>query len=402
METAIAPQEAPSSLEEFGLHAPETPELVLENSRLLRSITAEEAAESERLGRMSDRMAAAMRASGVLQMAFPAHRGGVEAPLAVQTQVIEQIATADGGIAWNAGVLAATGFYAGRLGDEAFAELYPTLNMPTAGCFWPRGRAEIVDGGYLVTGTWQTGSGMQSAPYVLGGCEVFRDGEPVLKDNGAPLVLALWLRTEDVEIFDDWYVLGMRASSSNGYAVRDRFVPESHTFDRYFTPGTYRGPLETLPELPFYSMQGIPVGIAQHAVDLAAAKVIANRERGREPDARVIGQLGECESLVRSARAAVIAGAERIDALLFSGEVPTPYDAVGSEGTVATELAQRVVHIVSDIVGSAFIYDKNPYEKLARDLYPLAVHGTGKPSMWVSTGHAVLEHYSDPTRGMTR
>lgn len=399
MTLSTATRVAVPHADSFGLAEPVDAERVLENSRLLREVVAEEAADSEELGRMTDRMTAAMRASGILRMAFPARRGGLEAPIEIQTKVIEQIATADAGIAWNAAVLGATGFYAGRLGDDAFAELYPTLDVPTAGCFWPRGRADVVEGGYLVTGTWATGSGMRSAPYVLGGCEVFRDGEKVFKNDGSALVLGLWLRTDEVEILDDWHVLGVRASSSNGYAVREAFVPESHAFDRYFTAGDYDGPLEALPELPFYSMNGIPVGIAQHALDLAAAKVLEKQRTGRATDTRTLGLLGEAECLVRAARAVVLDGARRIDELVFSGRIPTPYDAPRGEGSMATEFAQRVVRILSDIVGSGFIYDRNPYERLARDLYPVAVHGTGRPGMWVFTGEAVLDHYSSATKG---
>jgi alkylation response protein AidB-like acyl-CoA dehydrogenase len=372
---------------------------VIENARRLLPIVADEAAESERIGRMTDRMALAMRASGILEMAFPAHRGGIEAPLAIQTEVVEMIATVDAGIAWNVGVLAATGFYAGRLGDEAYAELYPTRDAPTAGCFWPRGRANVVDGGYLVTGRWATGSGMLSSPYVLGGAEVYRDGEQVRRPDGSPDVIGVWLRTDEVEIFDDWHVIGIRASGSNGYAVREAFIPTDHTFDRNYAAGTYLGPLERLPELPFVSLSGLPVGIAQHAVDLAAAHLVTMRERGRVPDARMLGLLGEAESLVRAARAVVLEGARRIDSIIFNEGTPTPFEAIRGDGPLATEFAQRVVRILSDIVGSQFVYERHPYEKLARDLFPVAVHGTGKPGMWVLAGQAILDHYATAETG---
>ncbi len=84
-------------------------------------------------------------------------------PLAQQTKMVELVATVDGACAWNVAVLAATGFYACRLGEEAFAELYPHLDLPTAGSFNPRGRADVVEGGYRVTGTRKFGSGIHSA-----------------------------------------------------------------------------------------------------------------------------------------------------------------------------------------------------------------------------------------------
>lgn len=385
--------------EELGLIPVRSSDDLLANTAAILPVAAAEADESERLTRMTDRMAAAMRAAGVFEMAFPSRRGGLEATLETQTIVVERIATVDAGIAWNAGVLAATGFYAGRLGDDAYAELYPSTDFPTAGCFWPRGRADVVEGGYLVSGFWVTGSGISAAHYVLGGCDVYADGELVCKPGGEALVIGVWLRTDEVAIADDWEVIGLRASGSTGYGVTDVFVPESHTFDRYFEAGRYGDPLERLPELPFYSMNGIPVGIAQHALDLAVERVLTMQARGKQPGERVLGLLGEAESLVRAARSAVLDGVRRIDDVIFSGGIPSDFDRIRGDGPFATQVAQQVVAMLADIVGSAFIYQKNPYERLARDLYPVSVHGTGRRSQWVLGGQAVLDHYATQQTG---
>lgn len=376
-------------VEGLGLREPSSAEAVLDNVRAVLPIVAEEADESERLGRMTDRLTAVLRQTGVFEMAFPARRGGMEARLEDQARAVELVSTVDAGIGWNIAVLLATGFYAGRLGDEAYAELYPTRDMPTAGCFWPRGRADAVEGGYLVTGSWQTGSGMLSAPYVLGGCEVFERGERVMKANGEPLVIGVWLKTHEVDIYYDWDVIGMRASASTGYGVTGRFVPERHSFDRYFDDGAYPDPLGIVPELPFFTMAMVSVGIAQHALDLAVEHVIRMRDRGRTPTEHAFSLIGEADSYIRAARAAVYEGVRRLDAEVFAGRVPSAVERVQGDGPVASDIAQKVLGIVANLVGSAIVYTKNPFERLARDIVPISVHA-GRHAAWIGRGDAIL------------
>ena len=197
------------------------------------------------------------------------------------------IARRDASIAWNATVLLATGFYAARLGDAAFAELYPDLDRPTCGSFHPKGVARQVEGGYLVTGDWKFGSAIRSSYHIVAGAEVVdAAGEPVRKDDGSQLTLGVWLPVDAVTLRDDWHTIGLRGSGSQGYAVTDAFVPAGHCFDRFFAPTADAAPLAKHVDLPFYSMAGISVGIAQHALDIALADL---RSRPARPGARRAG-----------------------------------------------------------------------------------------------------------------
>ncbi|GAA2245430.1 hypothetical protein N1031_15300 [Herbiconiux moechotypicola] len=375
-----------------GLRPPLDAAAILANVETILPIVAEEASASSELGHLTDRMAAALAAAGVFQVGFAARRGGPELSLTDQTRLVEMIATIDAGVAWNAAILAATGFYAGRLDDEAFAELYPDLDRPTCGSFHPRGRAEVVDGGYRVTGRWKFGSGIHSSHYVLGGVEVFDGGEKVLKDDGSALVLGVWLPVGEVEILDDWQVVGLRGSGSSGYAVDDVFVPAAHSFDRYFTPDPDAEPLNKLVDLPFYSTASIAVGIAQHAVDLAAAE-LRKRAAGPVPvDARKLGLLGEAESLLRAARAVVYSGVARIDEAVFTpGVLPSASVMARGDAPVAADLARRIVDLCAELMGSQVIYLSGPFERLIRDLVGVTAHASTWRSRWVDVGRTLVE-----------
>jgi len=393
-EKVVDPMSLVTEVPEFrfdALQPPTTADAILANVAAILPIVEEEADASSELGHMTDRMASALRAAGVYRVGFAAQRGGPELTLTEQTRLVELIATQDAGIAWNAAILAATGFYAGRLSDTAFAELYNDLDRPTCGSFHPRGRAEIVDGGYKVTGQWKFGSGIHSSHYILGGVEVFDGEEKVLKDDGTPLVLGVWLPTDDVQILDDWQTIGLRASGSSSYAAEDVFVPHGYSFDRYFTPDADAEPLNKLVDLPFYSTASIAVGIAQHAVNLATNE-LRTRAAVAPIDARKLGLLGEAESLVRAARAVVYTGVARIDESIFTpGELPSASIMARGDAPVAADLARRIVDLCAELVGSSVIYNTGPFERLIRDLIGVNAHASTWRSRWVDVGRTMIE-----------
>ncbi|WP_432504520.1 acyl-CoA dehydrogenase family protein [Kineococcus arenarius] len=358
----------------------------------LLPLVREDAAEAEATRRLTPRVHAALRAAGAYQVGFSRRHGGPEMPLLQQTEMVELVATADAGTAWNLAVLAATGFYAERLGEQAFAELYPTLDRPTCGSFHPKGRALAVEGGYRVSGTWSFGSGIRSAELIVGGAQVHHaDGNPLLREDGSVLTLGLWLPVQQVRLHDDWQVVGLRASSSESYSVQDVFVPAGHTFDRFYAPRADADPLIKHVDLPFYSMAGICIGIAQHAVDLTSEHLLARARSGREPGERTLALLGEAATSVRAARALVLHGVREIDEAIFSpGQLPAESVMARGDAPLATELARTVLDRCADVLGSAAIHEATGFEKLTRDLVGVSAHASSWRSRWIDVARTHL------------
>ena len=92
-----------------------------------------------------------------------------------------------------------------------------------AGAGAPTGTARPVDGGYLVSGRWQFGSGSPHACWFVAGYAV--EGET---PRVGPMML---VPAKDVEIIDTWFVGGMRGTGSQDFAVHDLFVPTAYTLN---------------------------------------------------------------------------------------------------------------------------------------------------------------------------
>ncbi|MCB0965368.1 MAG: hypothetical protein KDB37_00915 [Ilumatobacter sp.] len=382
------------------LREPTTSEAILHNVRSILPVVTTEAAPSNEQGYMTSAMTEACRAAGIFRVGFSRERGGPEMSISDQTRMVEMVATVDASIAWNVTVLAATGFYAGRLSDGAFAELYPDLDRATCGSFHPKGVARQVEGGYRVSGNWNFGSGIRSSDRIVAGAEVVDEvGEPVLKDDGSQLTLGVWLPTDDVRLRDDWHTIGLRGSGSQGYAVDDVFVPADHSFDRFFAGNATAPPLSKHPDLPFYSMGGISLGIARHAIDIVSTE-LAKRSGARAPGERSLALLGEADSCLRAMRATIYAGLSQLDEETFTpGAVPSTRALARGDAPFAAELARRVLDICVDLYGSKTIYEVNPLEQLIRDLVGLSVHLSTSRAMWSRVGQVVLDEYARDGEG---
>lgn len=368
---------------------------VLANADAVLELVAEEADAGDADGRLTERLARALRAAGLFQMGFPARQGGLEMSLAEQMTVVAKVARVDAGSAWNVGVLNATGFYAGRLGEEAYRELYPTRDMPTSGAFHPKGRAQVADGGYLVTGSWDWGSGSYVAEHIVGGCLVYDGEEPVIGPNGRQLTLGLWLPREAIVHADNWQTVGVRGSGSSSYSiVEPAFVPARHAFDREALADPTADPLNKHVTLAFFGLTGVCVGLAQHALDLALAAVRHRVRPGAPPvDTATKRALGQACAEVDMMVTGILDIAKRSDEIISTpGRVLTPTEELRltATNTMAAETLRRVLDLCLDLYGSRYLFDEDPMQRVLRDAWGALAHVGAKRIHWGFLADAVL------------
>jgi alkylation response protein AidB-like acyl-CoA dehydrogenase len=381
---------------------PTSPEAVLANADAAGDLIAAEADASDRDGRLTPALAEAFRAAGFFEMGFPRRLGGLEMTLADQVTVVAKLARADAGAAWNVGVLNATGFYASRLADDVYAELYPSRDTPTSGSFHPRGRADRVDGGYLVSGRWDWGSGSYVAEHIIGGCLVFDADEPVMAPSGRQLVLGIWLPRHAVVHLDNWQVLGQRASGSSSYVIEEPvFVPEGHAFDREALPNPDADPLNKHVTLVFFPLTGVCVGVAQRALDLALAAVQrrAAAGGGAARDTATRRLLGQAVAEVDSMFASVTDVARRTDEIIFTPRrILSPLEEMRLAvlNLMAAESLRRVMDACVELYGSHYVFDDDPMQRVVRDVQTALAHVGAKRIHWQHVAQAVLDDADAP------
>ena len=198
-------------------------------ARDLRPIVESGAAEGERLGYIPDSVLRPIIESGLFGILVTKELGGIEADAATYIDVIEELSYADGSTGWV--VMATTFCIAGAsiwLGPSAIKAMYESdEGYIAAGQIAPLGKAERVDGGYQVSGTFQFGSGSRLSSWLLGNFVLHKDGKPALTAEGKPQFIWAFGPRRNIRLKEDaWDVMGLAATASYDFEFVDQFIPD--------------------------------------------------------------------------------------------------------------------------------------------------------------------------------
>jgi len=185
-----------------------------------------EAEESEDLRQPTEKLANALKSSGVLKIGIPRELGGYEFSPSQVVRTIEALSYHDASAGWTVMALQmVTGATAAYLGAEAAADLFPDTaagqHALIAGQGTRLGKAVRVDGGYRISGRWSFASGISMASHIHTAALCTETGE----------ALVCTFPKEQATLVDNWDVMGLRATHSIDYVCEDVFVPATHVFD---------------------------------------------------------------------------------------------------------------------------------------------------------------------------
>jgi alkylation response protein AidB-like acyl-CoA dehydrogenase len=157
--------------------------------------------------------------AGMFKLRRPKRYGGYEVDTRTLIDLGVQLARADGSLSWTIGVYWVPTFITGLFPDEAQDEVFATEDVRVCGSSTPSVMAAPVDGGYILNGPSKFASGAWHAHWQeVAGIVMRPDAEP-------EPIMAL-VPTSELELVDDWYVSGLKATGSITTVAKDVFVPE--------------------------------------------------------------------------------------------------------------------------------------------------------------------------------
>jgi alkylation response protein AidB-like acyl-CoA dehydrogenase len=357
--------------------------------------------EAER--RIVPEVVAALHDAGLFAMLLPTSLGGGAADILAFNQVIETIAAADASTAWCLAQQVASTQAAGFLAPEVAREIFAA---PGGAVAWgpPAGaKAVVADGGYVVNGKWRFASGSEHCPWLGGHCAVIEaGGKPRLDSHGRPVMRTMLFRKEQATFHDIWHVIGLCGTGSNGYEVRDLFVPEAHSTWRD-NAADRRGdePLSRIPLLTLYGMgfSGVALGLARACLDafmtLAATKKPSPMHGAPIPlreHPAVQARVAEATGQLQSARAYLH------ELLRAFWDAATAKRAVSLEQraqlriaiTGAIEQSCHVVDFAYRAAGADAIFRGSPFERRFRDMHTVTAQGQAHLSNFEGAGQALF------------
>ncbi|WP_081084919.1 acyl-CoA dehydrogenase family protein [Burkholderia territorii] len=332
--------------------------------------------EFDRLSHVPRDVIALMKRAGIFRAGTPARFGGDALPPHAFLAMLEKIAIADGSAAWVAAFGSANTYLAALPLDTQRTIYADGPDQVFAGGLYPLQPATRVPGGYRVTGRWRFASGCKGADWIGVGI----GGAPA--DGGTPgKPFTAVFPANQVEIVDNWCVVGMQGTGSHDLALNDRFVADAWTFVRGGEP-TVDEPLYRYPAVAYQAQvhAAVNIGLARAALDLLTAMSGATRTTTGAP--RLADRpyyregLAKAEAEWRSARAFFYETAEAAWASLSAGRPVSPQQAnlLRLSATHAAQVCANVVMRAYQLAGTAAIYRDNRLQQLARDSMVVTQH----------------------------
>jgi alkylation response protein AidB-like acyl-CoA dehydrogenase len=321
--------------------------------------------------------------------------GGEQVSLLTGVTVIEALARIDASVAWLVSVQAAVGHLSSYLSEQVARKLYKENTGLVIGGVRPTGTAEIVDGGYVLSGEWAFASGFAHAGWLFCAAMATENGE-VVQTPAGPKMVMLFVPKDQAQPRDTWHTLGLRATGSQHFKVDQAFVPEDFAINQteLLSPPPDRpsraysiGYTSFVP----YADAPVALGVAQDALDsirpLLASKVAFGATATLAKSQVVLDKLARAEMLVHTARLLMwdIArqgmrhGATGGDSLTALLRLTT---------TTVAEKATAAVDILYDISGTTSLYTDSRLERCFRD-----VHSANKHISMSATHYEMVGQY---------
>jgi 3-hydroxy-9,10-secoandrosta-1,3,5(10)-triene-9,17-dione monooxygenase len=375
---------------------------VVETDRKLRASLKARAAElipllrtnagiTEGQRRIPEENIAAIERAGLFRLTQPKRFGGHEADFRTKLEVISELARGCGSTAWVTSLMTGGAWFIGMWNDQVQADVWGSNpDARIAGVTAPTGTAEVVDGGYRVSGRWAYCSGCLHAQWLYLGVPIAgQDGQPI--DVGVVLLPAA-----DVEIEDTWHVAGMRGTGSNTVVADEVFVPDHRlTSMGKLMTGEYdnRRVGETLYQVPLVSavitdLAGPQLGLARAAMDLvieqASARGIAHTEYDLQANAPTVQlAVAKAATLIDTAELLAYRAAAEVDEAGLLDSFPDHLARARNKMDVAQAIvnARDAIRELVTAHGAASFAESNPLQRIWRDSEVASRHAVANPGI---------------------
>jgi len=368
-------------------------------ARALAPRIAEAAARIERERQLPPDVVAALHDARLFRMLLPRSVGGGEVDPLTFFETIEAIAKADASTAWCIAQASGSSMGAAYLAPDAARTVYGPDNAVMASGPGTAGtRAQVVDGGYRVTGNWGFASGSRHATWFGGHCLVYEPDGSLRTEDGKPIDRTMLFPRSSVTVEDTWDVIGLRGTGSNSYFIRDLFVPEAFSYRRdSATDRRESGPLYRFAGYEMFAtgFSAIALGIGRATldefIDLAAHKLPMRATAVLRDNAVIQAQVGVSEARLLAARALLTNTLQQAWEMASRGQHPAQQVArLRLAATFAIHQARDVVDACYHAAGATAVFAGNAFERRFRDIHTITQQVQAHAAVFEQVGQMLL------------
>jgi 3-hydroxy-9,10-secoandrosta-1,3,5(10)-triene-9,17-dione monooxygenase len=360
----------------------------------------ERAQQAEALRHVPEETIADYKRAGLIRATQPLRYGGLETGWDTLCDVAQILAAGCGAQAWIQRIMADHAQMVATFPGQAQADVWgQDPDALISASFDPVGRAERVQGGYLLSGRHGFASGIDYASWLICGGFIVDDQ----RRDGPHFFL---VPKSDVTVIDDWETMALAGTGSKSFETTRVFVPAHRFLDGRAAkqgtgPGTAlnRSPVYRIPRSSGVTSAGfvaLVVGMAEGVLNEWLATTATRKSRGvsiaaqqttQELVARSSGEIAAADALYRTCLR------HALD-LVASGGTLTPADRARAKRdmALAAQLCLKAGTRLFNSRGGRGIFLSDALQRQFRHLLgATAHHGLVWDTSAVAYGRVLLE-----------
>lgn len=375
--------------------APADPASLVAYARSLVPALKARGKETASLGRLPEQTLADLDASDLLGLTTPRRYGGHQTSVRTFLDVVAELGRGDASVAWVTALTNVTNWCAATFfGEEAAKEVFGGEKPARVVGVLSARKAVVkkVAGGYLIEeGLWGFNSGVYHATWDMLGIPLVDEQGKVIDQGGALIPI------EQVQILNDWNVIGISGSGSSSVAVTNVFVPDSRiTSISKVIQGDYPSThlagdslyqVASMPMLAIiltFPALGLGIAALETFLETLPRRGIQYSWYARQAEAPVTHLVvGEASAKLDAARVILEKHAEDLDASAASGVYMDYLQRARIRRDVgyAETLIWQAVDMLASASGGSLAAVNNPMTKIWQDARVASLHGIVNPSL---------------------
>jgi 3-hydroxy-9,10-secoandrosta-1,3,5(10)-triene-9,17-dione monooxygenase len=321
--------------------------------------------------------------ANILRIIQPRRFGGLQLRFSLFSRIVEALTEGCPSSAWVYAVLGEHQWLLASYPEQAQIDVWGANPRALASSsLAPRATAERTAGGWRLSGTFPFSSGSTHASWAIIGAFLGKPGDPAA-------VAYVLVPFGEIEIIDDWHVLGLRGTGSRSLKLRDVFVPDHRvvlTSDLFAgtVPGAAVHTDYALVRAPRglmvnYSLPPVAIALGRHALAVALETLRDRVSRGLTAMATsefVQITIAEAAAMIDAATLTMHQGRDAAEAHIADG-APVPPEFVmrtRRDMTHAQHQVQAAVEKLIEVCGARSVYDADPLAAIRRDLLTVLTH----------------------------
>ncbi len=356
---------------------------VLERARALIPRLAERAPAATSARTLPAETIAGYHAAGILRILQPRRFGGMQGRFSLFSRIVEELTYGCASSAWVYAVLAEHQWIIAQYPEQAQIDVWGDDPLAVASSsLAPRAPAKKVQGGWRLSGRYTFSSGCDHAQWAILGAFLGEAGD-------AHSVAYLLVPLSEVEIVDDWQVLGLAGTGSKSLMVRDVFIPEHRcVIVSDLFAGTPPGaavhpdyPVVRAPRgfLVSHSLAPVCIALGTRALELVCASLTTRLSRGvtRLADSENVQMtIGEAAAAIDAATLLLHVGRDASTAAVSTGRRITEAEAMHARRDMvyAQHRVGWALERLCELSGARWVYDSDPLQEIRRDVMTILTH----------------------------